>query len=197
MEIIEPLFPEFFEKQPLTALAILFPLYCIISGISSVMTWQLVLAKNKKTHPDLRLFLKDLSPILIKLSLAVLLSGIFVILGMSVFILPGIFFLSLFLFVPFLIAEDATRPIEHYLRESQRLAFRELTGVIFLVLIMIGGSLLSWLGGDALADLIERTVQGPYGFVIALATKVLVAIPFGALIDLSSAYYFIQLRSQK
>lgn len=121
--------------------AVVFPVIWLMNSLGTAATFSFFRQARNEGYSTAALALKNVSEKFWPLIQAEAIVGCAVLLGIFL-ILPGIYFLAIYLFVPFLVIERPRQAIFSYLAESQVLARRALWPLIalsvFLLLVGLG-----------------------------------------------------------
>lgn len=154
--ILEHTLETYFKSQPILAGLVFFPVFCIASCISNSLTYVSVRQVGEGTLPTFGESWKKVSEVLGMLILSSLVLGLVFVLGIMVFILPALFLMALYLFVPHLILTEKGLPLSVYLFRSTRISkksywqcFFTVVGAVLLGLAtyLLAETLGTWAGG--------------------------------------------------
>ena len=122
-------------------IAAAFPVLWVMMGFSSATTYFFIQNRDQKSGPLLRQTISAVAGKWRSLALAQLIVGGAVTLGIFL-ILPGLYFLATYLFVPMCVMEGPKRSVFSYLAESQQIArshlWALLSAVVFALLLGLG-----------------------------------------------------------
>jgi hypothetical protein len=184
------------EKYPMIAIIGILPIVWLLSALSVSLTFAAILRleSGEGARPTLRGVCQDLSPRLGRLLGASLLNGIVVLCGLLL-LLPGIYFMAIYLFVPQLVMTLPAYPATTYLSLSKKLVrdhFWSTLGVVLILFVadfglyVIGETLGTWLAGTA--D--EAGIRD----AILVATKILLSLVTSTAINVGVSYFFLEIR---
>jgi hypothetical protein len=115
----------FLETHPIVAVLILLPLFSIGSSLGTAFNYLLITLPDERNFST---FLKALRSLdkrkMTTLTLASLMVAIFFSLGLAAFVLPGLYFMALYFFVPILVISNPKQPVAQYLYSSKKLVTR-------------------------------------------------------------------------
>jgi hypothetical protein len=160
--VVEP----YLEGSPIIGLTLLLPLFSIGSSLCTALTFWVVQLPSPRRLTDIRLVWEKLSPHYKPLTLSSLLIAFFFGLGLAAFILPGLYFISLYFFVPLCVVTEPGKPIAKYLYQSKMLvthsrktflttlAFVTVTFLIEIPVSILVDALSGPMGGAAFFDVI-------------------------------------------
>ncbi|MCX6101800.1 MAG: hypothetical protein NT000_00870, partial [Proteobacteria bacterium] len=112
------------ENHAWIAIGILLPLFSIGSSLCTAATFVLIEQKPSQGLAFLPIVFKEVFTRLIPLVLSSLTVSIFFGLGFAALIIPGIYFLAIYFFVPFLVMIQSRQPVANYLFQSKQLITR-------------------------------------------------------------------------
>ena len=179
-------------------LVLLLPYICVTSTLTSSLTCALVIERDREASGALGRALRLVGSRLGSLIPVSLLSGCIVLLGVAAAVLPGLYFMTLFLFVPQLLVTENRLPWSVYLSRSKRLAKKQLRRNLVLVLVIMGVLASATAVSDHFQDLAEHSASlglsspAVVWTIEALLTLVLTAA--GALVDVWISYYFLHVQ---
>jgi len=197
-DVLEKLFPSGEGQGPLFwRVAILFPYFCIASTAASALTFASVFRQAQKQPLTLRYNLKiarEKMGILVPVSL---LLGLVTLLGFVALIIPGIYFMAIFLFVPPLIISEPPLPWSVYLSKSKKIAKTAIwqTLAIVTVFFLINFAVF------AQSSFVESELNHWFGAsmissILALAATAVLSIIIGAFVNVWIAFYFLSLKEK-
>lgn len=186
------------ESRPLMALALLFPVYCLSSSFSAAWTYLVAKQIHEGRKPTFRYCLHSLrghaSWILIQSSLAV---GLVVALGVPALLLPAFYFMAVYLFVPWIIADGQSDTVGAALARSKRLIDGRIIEWICIVMAFIALGLMSHFGGDAIVKSFNRLSDSVWLHVgTYVLFKLGISLTLGVAIDLGLSHTFIKLKGK-
>ena len=188
VEAIYAFFPNLREAPlPLIA-AVLFPYLAITSFLSSALTFASLRQARAGGNPSLGNSINlviSKSKILFPTSL---LTGVILLLGMVALLLPFLYFMALYLFVPFLVMTEGPLPWSVYLHKSKVLAKRRFWSCLALVLLMLAVSF----GSDAACNELREWIPS-YGLV---ALKLMVSLVTSAVLGVWTGLFFLEMQEQ-
>ena len=194
---IETILEKQFEKQPVAAIVLFFPVFCIASTLSSAMTFAALNRLVNGNRPSFNAVWGDVYPKLGKLVLASLLVGLVFVLGFCAMVVPAFYFMALYLFVPQLIMSEPNCKLSVYLFRSTRLAKTNLVTCISTVTATIAIGILTYLLSQTLG-----TWAGGFSEDNAARTMIVCGIDIflsmftGIFVDLWIAHLFLKLKTQ-
>lgn len=173
---------------------VLFPFLCFASFLSSSLTFLVVSQTRAGRRPRLMALLAELATHAGTLIPVSLLTGLITVLGLPL-ILPFLYFLAVYLFVPMLVLSEPRQPWSLYLSKSKALSKKRFWFSLGAILIM----LLVQIGIGAGVPELERFFPGSVS-VAEPALAILQGIATlmsSALMSLWISYYFLRLRTIK
>lgn len=145
LTLLQHFFETAFPQSPKTAFFVLYPLLCFSAMLCSGITFLIV-----RTPETGRLIFhqvwKNLVPHLPALFFASLALGLIMIPATLCFLIPGLYVLTIYLFIPFFILEDPKRSLSGYFFQSKLLATKHITVCGLTALASFVTSLLPFLG---------------------------------------------------
>lgn len=198
VEILERCLTTFEEKGTRWGIFVLLPYFMIASALATSATFSFILQKRQGRVPTLWTVWNAIAAKLPLLIPAALLVGLVCGLGIIALILPGLYFMTLYLFVPHLIVYEERSPLMTHLYKSTHLAKAQLKKTFSVVLVIsflslfvfFGGETIgTWLGGVSTNGLIQNT--------LLVSIKALFAMLAGVFIDIFTSEYFLKLREAK
>lgn len=162
----------------------------LLSVYSAAAVFDVVRNLQKGKKPTLGHAVTEVGKQIVPLSLATLLIGVVAALGVAAFIVPGIFVIVVYVFVPHLIMNEPGKPLMVYLNRSWKLAARHKLYVTFLVLTMAISGLLVYSSGS-----IFPTAEGSYYIAFTIG-RALFSTLLGAIIDVWIAVTFLKFQHE-
>jgi len=192
-DIVEKTLTPLSESSPFLALLIILPLVWLLSALSISLTFASVQRMRKRQAPDWKKSVKDVRKHLGQILPASFLVGIVVLCGLLLLI-PGIYFMAIYLFVPQIAMTYPKYPATTYLSISKAKVQPHLwttcglVTAIFIVdflVYLFGETLGTWAGGMTLSPLGQNA--------ILLSTKITLSLITSAAINLGVSYYYLEL----
>ncbi len=187
--VAQRFFDSHFESHPILAVLLLLPLFSVGSSLSTALTFLYLQTPSPRKLSTFAHLLKDSSKKLKYLVPTSLCVAIFFGLGLAAFILPGLYFISLYFFVPILVVREPIQPIANYLFASKTIVtqsrniFWTTAGLALATLLMelpisyFVDSLSSLIGHPSLCDM-------------------LISMMFASFLDIMVSLYFLNLSSK-
>ncbi|MBI1859794.1 MAG: hypothetical protein HYR96_02615 [Deltaproteobacteria bacterium] len=177
------------------AIAIVLPVFFIMSFFSSALTFAAVQIAESKGSVLLAEIWESVSPKLGALLLASLVVGVISGIGLVALILPGLVLMTYFLFVPHTIIADPPVSLWAVVTRSKRLAFGHFVLSFLLVLLSFGLSTLLFLLGEQFGTYLGAWGSDEFSRRLLLLTlRCLFSIAGGGLVDVIISTYFLTLR---
>lgn len=185
------------EREPLLAVVLFFPIFCIASALSSALTFVSLERMARGEPTSVWSAWKTILPKLPILVLTSLLVGAVFVLGFCALVFPAFYFMALYLFVPQLIVTEPRNALSVYLYRSTRLAKSSLwlcmATVFFSILLGIAAYLAAQTLGTWIAGFSDHnTVR----HVLFLSTDVSLTMVSGVCIDCWIACLFLRLKQK-
>ena len=114
------------EGHPVIAFLVFFPFFTVMSSFTAALTLLVVLDLEQKKKPSLKRCLSEVGRRASALATSGLLVGLVCILGLCALVLPAIYFMALYLFVPLVIMTEHDQEIPVYLYRSTQIAKKSL-----------------------------------------------------------------------
>jgi len=186
VEAIYALFPSIREAPLPLILAVLFPYLSIVSFLSTAATF--VSLESAKTGRPVTL---NGSAVIVmerlgKLLPVALLTGLILLLGMVALVLPFLYFMALYLFVPFVVMTEGEHPWSVYLHKSKVIAKRHFWSCLFLVILMLIVSF----GTDAASNELVNLIPTP----ALVALKLLASLFTSAILGIWNGLFFLEIK---
>jgi hypothetical protein len=184
------------EKYPLVALVVILPLVWLLSALSIALTFAIVRRLRRGDGIGLGVVLSDLKPRLMRLLAASFLNGMVVLCGLLL-VLPGIYFMTIYLFVPQLVMTLPVYPASTYLHLSKNLVRTHFWSTLSVVLLLflsdlglyvVGETLGTWIGGWAENDAARDG--------LLIGTKMVLSLLTSAGINVGISYFFLELQEE-
>jgi hypothetical protein len=193
-DLLERLSPGRAEEHLALKIILLFPSFCIASTLASSLTFASVLDLSKNVPLSIGSSLRSVGEKWKTLIPTSVLLGIIILLGFLALILPGLYFMAAFLFVPQLIVTEPKLPWSVYFFKSKKLAKKAFLKTFFAVTIFfianVAGYFIGELGEGAVASLTGNTgVQ--VGLSVCLG--IVLSVFTGAFVNLWISYFFLTL----
>ncbi|NQW44985.1 MAG: hypothetical protein HQ462_06225 [Deltaproteobacteria bacterium] len=177
------------ENHAWIAIGILLPLFSIGSSLSTAATFVLIEQKPSQGLAFLPIVFKEVFKRLIPLVLSSLTVSIFFGLGFAALIIPGIYFLAIYFFVPFIVMIQPRQPVANYLFQSKQLITRNRK----TLLTMIGIVLFTFLIEIPMSFVSDSLLGNvPFAFFF----EMLITMVSAGLINCFIVFYFISLNSK-
>ncbi|MFM8316064.1 MAG: hypothetical protein ACKOA8_17435 [Deltaproteobacteria bacterium] len=179
----------YLETHPILAVLLLLPLFSVGSSLSSALTFLYLQTPSPRKLSIFAHLLKDSSQKLKYLVPTSLCVAVFFGLGLAAFILPGLYFISLYFFVPFLVVQEPIQPIANYLFASKsmvtqsRKTFWTTAGLALTTLFME-------LPLSFLVDYLSNLIGQP------AFCDMLISMMFASFLDIMVSVYFLSLSSK-
>lgn len=200
LALLQTAIEHFMENRPIIGFAVIFPVFCITSAISSALTFSLLLQHTDGKKPNLLTAASIVKSKFNTLLLGSLAVGVFFVLGLCALILPALYFMAVYLFVPHLILLNDKRPISAFLFQSKKWVTSSRTTLIqtmALILFMIALGIGSYLAGQKLTEyIISLSSIGGGSGMIALCVDMASSMLGGAILDVFVGYSFLNLKEQ-
>jgi hypothetical protein len=197
-DVTDNLFPSYFEHHRAVAFSIMLPLWVVTSALSSGLTF----SSTRRWHREHRLSARDawttVAGKLWPLIAAYLLAGIVVALGFLSFILPGFYYMALYLFVPLVVVDEPRLPWSVYLLRSKKIAKRSMRRTLVLAMsLLFVGLALSVLDG-VVKDGVEHMISN-YALraVVFLSATLCISLVTGAIINVGISEFFLNLKKAR
>lgn len=179
----------YLEGSPIIGLTLLLPLFSIGSSLCTAFTFWVVQLPSPHQLNDLKIIWAKLSPHYKPLALSSLVIAFFFGLGLAAFILPGLYFISLYFFVPLFVVTEPGQPIAKYLYQSKKLVTHS-RKTFFITLAVVVLTFLIEIPVSILVDALSRPMGG------ALFFDVILSMFFGSIIDCFIVFYFLSIKSK-
>lgn len=189
---IQDLGETWLEAHPILGVILCLPYLFLTSFVSSGGTLQVVRdgSSGKKALTTAFARWRLLLP-------AGVIAGSLILLGLVAVVIPGIYFASIYLFLPYLIMEEADQPLTVYMYRSKQLAKTQFKTTILVVVSVLFIMTWSFLFGDWFATLIAGNTMGAFGQkCIQILTHLVLAIFVGTVVDVWISHYFLRLRGK-
>lgn len=188
--LIQRVSEPYLEQSPVLAVLLLVPLFSVGSSLCSALTLGLIEEiPNKSTLPSLSAALNKVLNRFKRLLLSSLVVSLFFGLGLAAFMIPGIYFMALYLFVPLIVLTEPEQPILSYLYHSKILV-KQSRKVLLTTLTIVSLSMVIELATTVLVEFISKIMGG------ALLIDLFLTMSFGALLDCFIVFYFHSLRAK-
>jgi hypothetical protein len=181
--VMEP----FLEGNPLVGLIILLPLFSVGSNLCTALTFCVLQLPAPRHLTDINQAWQKLAPQFGPLVLSSAIIALFFGLGLAAFVLPGLYFISLYFFVPLFVITEPGQPIAKYFYQSKKLVTQSrktLLGTLGFVTI----TFLIEIPISILVDALSRPVGGAAFF------DVILTMLFGVIIDCFIIFYFLSIK---
>jgi|LakMenEpi03Aug12_release.lakeMendotaPanAssembly.Ray.scaffolds.fasta_scaffold150842_2 hypothetical protein len=167
LTLVQYFFESTFTQSPKTAFVFLYPLLCFSAIICSALSF-LIVRSPETRKVNLYVLWKELQPHLAKLGLGSLALGLIMIPATLALLIPGLYVLTIYLFIPFLILEDAELKLSSCFYQSKVLAkehieicgLTALASFVISILPLLGLSLLDSPLFDSTLGIALETVFG-------------------------------------
>ncbi len=175
------------KEVSFTMILFFLPYFSIVSFFSTFLIFNAISSPGKKTgklFSDLGARWKQLVP-------ASLLTGVILVMGLFLMVVPFFYFMAIFLFVPHFIWIEPPQPISNYLALSKRFAKMHLKWcLLFVVLMFIFG-----FGVDALISEGAEMLALEGMDQVLFALKTLISLTTGALMSIFIGQFFLNRHS--
>ena len=189
VEAIYALFPGIREASMPLVLAILFPYLAIVSFLSTALTFVSTESGKSGRPITLRGTILVVMERLGTLLPVALLTGTILLLGMVALVLPFLYFMTLYLFVPFIVMTEARLKWSVYLHKSKVVAKRHFWSCLFLVVLMLVVSF----GTDAASN--ELVNRVPAAGLVGI--KLLASLFTSAILGIWNGLFFLEIREPR
>ncbi len=187
--VLQSLLEPYLEWHPVVALIILLPLFSMGSSLSTALTFLVVQTRNSDTHSNFSHDWKRLTDRFTSLAGSSFIVALFFGLGLAALILPGFYFLAIYIFVPILAVSAPPQPISQYLYKSKKMITQS-RKILFTTIGLVTLSFLAELPLSLIANFLSSFFGGAL-IIDAAATMML-----GALLDCFIVFYFLNLQSK-
>jgi len=191
VENLDSLVPEpIVERHPILTVLMLLPLFAAASSISAALTTLALAAIRRGAVPSLASLRVQMRGRWKGLLLSALISGVLIVAGLPV-ILPGIYFMAVYLFVPAVAVVSPVAPASVYLARSKRLVKSRLWQVLGITI----GLLAFGLGLHAIGESVGAWLApgGGSGTAAALLARSGVAVLASLGLNMGLAWYFLRI----
>lgn len=122
----------------------IYPVFCIFSAVSTGLTYLII--KHPPATSGYRKVFTSLRSSFLCLSGASIFLGFLILPALMAFIIPGVFVMAFYLFIPFFILEDPKKPFWSFFSQSKLLFKNQKMICLLTSSTMISMSLISFLG---------------------------------------------------
>jgi hypothetical protein len=188
------LVPDGKQTSPWIILFVL-PLFVVASGLTSVLTFSVVLQIRNRAKPSISRAIESILPKFWQIVAASLMIGGVTALGVVACILPGVYLMALYLFVPQSLLDDEKLPLMTHFFRSTQLAKKAFKKTLFIVSIIFISSLAAYFAGEYVSVVLEHLQLA--GLVLIALTgliKVGISILMGVFIDLFVSAFYLSLK---
>ncbi len=187
--------PRYSQTNPALLIAFFFPPYVITTTLSSALTFFVVRDIRAGKKPSIPSAFEAVRPHLKSLVLCSLVLGLIYVLGFCAFVIPVVYFMAIYLFVPFVIVTEPKAPFSVYLFRSTQFAKKNLllsilTVIGILVVGLLTFALSKWLTDNLNRHLSSENLQVGLSFIIDF----LLTLVTGSWIDSWVSNYFLNLK---
>ena len=183
------------DKHPLFALLIILPLVWELSAISIAFTFASILRRRRGEKPSIRQSVTEVRGRLRQILPSSFLVAIVVLLGLFLLV-PGIYFMAIYLFVPHFAMIMSPAPATAYLNLSTRLVRQHLWTTLCLVVFIFLLDFAIYLGSETLGTFAGGVSLSPVGRdIILTATKITLSLITSAAINVGVSYFFLEINS--
>lgn len=180
----------FLENHPIVAVVILLPLFSIGSSLGTAFNYILI---NLPDRRNLRTFLKAIYSIgpttITTLVLTSLMVAMFFGLGLAAFILPGLYFMALYFFVPILVVSSSKQTVAQYLYASKQIVTHSRKNFYVTLVIALAIFLM-----ELPISFLVNQLSEQFGY--APLFDVSFSICLGGLVDVFICFYFLALKEE-
>jgi len=175
----------------LVIILIVLPYFCIATYLSRSLTY--VSARQALVgKPSFSTSMRVVCALWRTLIPVSLLTGILILCGFALFVVPAIYFLTVYLFVPALLITEPSSPWSSYLYKSKRLVGMAFPKTLLVVVMMM--SLSAILEFDVGRDWLHSILPPGFPHSITYCTKLIAMAILGAICSLWISYHFESLR---
>lgn len=197
VEGVEDIAGNWIEGKPFAALALLIPAYCLSSAIASALTCSAVIQLKEGKKPTLAQAFRRFSGRGLTLILAALAVGLAVALGIAAMFLPAIYFMAIYIFVPYIIADGEASTVGAALARSKRLVGKDVWKWCCLVAGLLAFGIATYFGGDLLVKSFNQINDSPSMHLLSYVIfKLGISLCLGAAIDLALANAYLKLKGR-
>lgn len=187
--------PRFSEKNPILLVALFFPPYVITTTLSSALTFFIIRDLRLGKKPTFRNALEGVKPHLSQLIICSLVLGMIYILGFCAFVVPVVYFMAIYLFVPFVILTEPKAPFSAALYRSTQLAKTRLGLTILTVIGVLAIGLLTFALSRWVTDKLNQAISSEeIQLVLSFCIDFILTIATGSWIDSWVSHYYLNLK---
>ncbi len=187
-EVVYELLTPYSQNNLILTFALFFPYLCVVSFLSSAAVFLGVDALSRGRKPSFsEIFHKIWKKIGVLIPVS-LLTGFIALLGLVALILPFLYFLAIYLFVPMLVVTESKQPWSVYLHQSKIQSKLTFKWSLAAVLVMLGVQV----GQEILFRELARFGGGGENATFALfGLKLLTQLVSSSMIGIWISYYFL------
>lgn len=168
------------------------PYFVVCSALSTSLTFVSVVEVCQGKRPTLATTLRAVLARLVPLLASAFLAAALVIVGLPLFFIPALYFLTIYLFVPYYVMAEPTGSPSIYLALSKRLAKANLGKTFGVTFILLAVGLGLYYAGDGLdawagADVARKAV--------ATGINVFLSLVSSCMMNVGVSHYFLKLRA--
>lgn len=187
-----------FENSPLLAGALFFPIFCIASTLTCALTFISVNERENGRRVNLTECFELLKPRLKSLVGASLALGFLFVLGLAALILPALYFMAIYLFVPLLLVSNSQMTLSPALYRSSKMIKNHRGTAAFTVFVILLVGVLTFLVSYSLGRFAGGiTSIEALRFWVSAGIDAFLTMLTGAMIDLWIAGFFMKVQKSQ
>lgn len=183
--VIAKLLETRFESNPVLAVVLFFPVFCIASTLSNALTFTKIRGETLST----------IWPYFGQLVLASLTLGLVFILGFAALILPAFYFMAIYLFVPqVILSEQPGMSLSLGLFRSTKIAKAAFKTCVLTAIGALGIAFLTFMISESLGRWAGGVTENPFlRHSISIGIDAFLSMSTGAIIDVWVCHLFLEL----